>query len=255
VAFLPFVCGESRCHAALFDALIPPFSSGAMNDSSRRNRKLLGIVFLLCIPVCLVAAGIYAFSLPLLFSSSATIKLNFPVEDVPKMGPALEWAKQQVAAKFPRPDGSPEEPPNAVFEGATTPGQYKVVVRHVDASKAADSANQLAIQLRDYLSQKLREAGAEKSPTAEIPEGSEVERHFRIELLVPASPAKEPSRDKFDRVMQLGIGAALAFGFCGTVLIVSTKQFSFMPASTEADGAQGNKTRRRKRKRRGRYDY
>src|SRR5690349_20451696 len=112
-----------------------------VNDASRRRWRIAGIIMVVIAPIIWVCSGMYAFSIPVLFESHATLKLNFPAEDGPQLDAALAWARQRVLEQVGKPEGLPEAFTNAYLVPTSAADQYTLTAVHGIGSIAANGAN------------------------------------------------------------------------------------------------------------------
>ena len=167
-----------------------------MNKTTNPILIVLGVLFLLGAPICLVGAGAYSTFQPRFFGAATEFQLLFPAADGPRLAGVFEQAQQRYL-------GTMHQPlPARVELRAAGADHYQIAALDPDAQNAANAVNVLTLSVMDGLRA----------------QGNADER--RVNVLQKGEPGRTPSYPNVPRIMTVGIVAAVLCGAIGGGLLV-----------------------------------
>lgn len=167
-----------------------------MNSSPHRKQKFLGVLLLLALPVCFLAAGAYSFYQPRLFSATTGFQLLYPDADTSQLQGAFQKAQQEYASR-------PKLRLASRFSlnQSATANQFSITAVDTDPLTTSNTANTLTIFVSDF----LRAAGKDDAR--------------RMTILQKAEIPKAPSFPNVRRIMTTGISLGLVLAIAGVFVL------------------------------------
>lgn len=168
-----------------------------MNRTAQPTLVVIGVLFLLGVPVSVLTAGVYSYFQPRLYSATTEFQLLAPATD----SPHLEEAFQHAQRDFPRMMQKPLTARVSLKKGET-PSRYEITALELDPLGAASTANVLTLSIADTL--RARNNLGDR----------------RMEILQRAELPQRPSHPNVPRNMRIGMIVAALSGVLGVVLLV-----------------------------------